>query len=184
MLVQVFDSHTLSLPIPNQSDDTKRSFKEFFYGFALDSSFRLKMAKVEVDLVKEAVVSWESLSDFSVCPEFASNKLYNFGDFNTYLGSRFTEEGKTLYGGLVLHFASKQTLVLTGSVKKFDKVNSNNSEVNFVVHLHYASLEWSAVFKSESHNFEESGQIMKHSKMYLSAGSTISLFDYYLVYTL
>jgi hypothetical protein len=128
------------------------------------------MAIVEVDLANEKVLKWETLTDFDNREEFQSNKIYNFGDLNNYLKDRFNNKGNSLTGGLVMFYEKLATLVLLGSVKKYDKINSSNSEINFIIYLNSSSFEWSAIFKSENHNYEESGQIMKHSKVYLSSG--------------
>jgi hypothetical protein len=128
------------------------------------------MALVEVDLVNEKVLKWDTLTDFDNREEFESNKMYNLGDLNNYFKERFSSKGNSIAGGLVMHFKKLSTLILLGSVKKFDKINSNNSEINFILYLNTSNFEWSAIFKSENHNFEESGQIMKHSKVFLSTG--------------
>jgi hypothetical protein len=130
----------------------------------------LKLALAEVDLLKESVSSWEPLSNFDERPELGSNKIYNYGDLNTYIKSRFIEKGNVLMSGMVLWYEAEQILVLVGSVKKSDKINSNNSEVNFITYINASDASWKAVFKSESHNFESNGQIMKHSKLYISTG--------------
>lgn len=136
----------------------------------LDSSFRSKMALVEVDLVAEKVVKWETQTNFDNRPELQSNKMYNFGDLNNYLRERFMSKGNSLLGGLVLCFEKNSTLVLLGTVKKFNKINSNNSELNFIFYINYSSLQWKAILKSENHSYEESGQVMKFSKVYVSQG--------------
>lgn len=136
----------------------------------LDSSFRSKMALVEVDLMNQKVIKWETLTNFEDRPELQSNKMYNFGDLNNYLKDRFTSKGNSVTGGMVMSFESTSTLALLGTAKKFDKINSNNSELNFIFYLNYSTFNWNAILKSENHIYEESGQVMKFSKIYVSEG--------------
>ena len=128
------------------------------------------MAIVEVDLTSQTILKWDPLTDFDNRNEFQPNKMYNFGDLNKYLKESFCSKGFTQMGGLVMCFNSSNILLLLGTIKKLDKVNSNNCELNFMFYLNFSNMEWSGVIKSEIHNFEESGQIMKHSKVYLSSG--------------
>ena len=152
------------------SEYKKGHFREYFYAIFLDSSFRSKMALVEVDLMMEKVIKWEILSNFDDRPEFQSNKMYNFGDLNNYLKDRFPSKGNSFTGGMVLCLSNKSTLILLGTAKKFDKINSNNSELNFIFYINYSNFEWSAVLKTENHSYEQSGQVLKFSKVYLSQG--------------
>ena len=130
------------------------------------------MASVEVDLVTEKILKWEPLTDFDNQDHFQPNKLYNYNDLQTYLQTRMEQSSLCLVGNLVLNYAEIQTLVLTFTIKKFDNTNHNNCELLGYVYLKYGTLEWSVVLKSENHNYEDNGKVIRHSKVYSSNGNS------------
>lgn len=141
-----------------------------FYAFYLDSSYKTKLAIAEVDLLHEKIINWEPLSDFGKREDLAPNKIYNYKDLNTYLKKRMGDYSNSLIGNLVLYYKDVGVLTLIFTIKVIDRVNWNNCEVLAYLYINVSSRKWTAVFKAENHNYEDNGQILRHSKVYISSG--------------
>lgn len=149
----------------------KTNFIERFYGFYSDSSYRTRVALVEVDLCNSSIKSWEPLTDFQDCPEFKPNKVYNFNNLSNFLKRRVVLNPIIQTGHLVMYYPKDSVLILVFTVKKIDVDNSNSSEILCFAYINTRSLDYTFVFKSENHIFENSGQIFKHSQVYALQGN-------------
>ena len=137
-----------------------------FYAVHCDSSYKNKVAKIEVDLINEKVSKWESLTDFDNKEIFTENGIYELSDMEEYLNNKIKSSENTSIGKLVLNYKSSNKIVLLCSIKKKDDKNFRNSELNLYCILDINNKNWKVIVKTENHDFEESGQILKHSKIY------------------